>query len=172
MCSGNPLNKERQVIQWKMLIMQTSEIPQHSHEHAIKNEQVSWRWTKRVWWFFHLGTFIWRPLGTFSMYIHKRWAGKGSEKKKKSFVRDPAGCLKLLFGDLNFSCLPMSLLCPSGTEHMCPRVNFSRRLVPHKPRWGWGGFCISFSTDKSQRAPRKQTVSHSFCKTNWYLEEE
>lgn len=28
-----------------------------------------------------MGTFISRPLGMFSMYIHKRWAGTGGEKK-------------------------------------------------------------------------------------------
>lgn len=30
-------------------------------------------------------------------------------------LRNPAGCLKLLFGDLNFSGLPMSLVSPCGT---------------------------------------------------------
>lgn len=72
---------------------------------------------------FHLGTFISRPLGMFSMYIHKRWAGKGGGKKV--IERDPAGFLKLLFGDLNFSCFPMSLVCPCGTKQTVQYVSLS-----------------------------------------------
>lgn len=50
----------------------------------------------------------------------------GQEREgKKSFVRDPAGCLKLLFGDLNFSCFPMSLVCPCGTQHTVQYVSLS-----------------------------------------------
>lgn len=56
----------------------------------------------------HLHTEASRDVG---MYIHKRWAGKAGEK----VLRNTAGCLKLPFGDLNFSCL--SRVCPCGTEH-------------------------------------------------------
>lgn len=40
------------------------------------------------------------------IFIRGGQEGEGGGKKKKSFARDPAGCLKLLFGDLNFSCPP------------------------------------------------------------------
>lgn len=60
-----------------------------------------------------MGTFIPRPPGT-SACIFIRG---GQERQGKKVLRNTASCLKLLFGDLNFSCLPMSRVCPCGTEH-------------------------------------------------------
>lgn len=71
------------------------------------SKKVSWRWANRGWWFFHQGTFVSAPLGEL---LHVYSLEVGQRGRREKFPKDPAGCLKLLFADLDFCCFLVSLV--------------------------------------------------------------
>lgn len=89
----------------------------------------------------------------------QEWEGK------KSFVRDPAGCLKLLYGDLNFSCFPMSLVCLCGTKHTVQCVSLSELKQKGWCHTNCNAYNVLSFNIKSQKCVQREEI-HIFYRTN------